>query len=127
MEIMEADEIPIFPDTHRNMECRHALALKLKAKQKVFFEGVSVQYLEGVLGIHVNQQNDSIPGYNWSSVVSMKKDGSCSWLTINDYSRKCGNVSMKFSLLAVSKKLAQTILVTFTSLSVSLEIPMASL
>ena len=39
MEIMLAEEIPIFPDTHRNMECSHALALKLKAKQEVFFRG----------------------------------------------------------------------------------------
>ena len=61
MEIMLAEEIPMFPDTHRNMECIHALALKLKAKKEVFFEGVSVQYLEGGLGIHVYQQNASIP------------------------------------------------------------------
>ena len=92
-EIMLAEEIPIFPDMHRNMECSHALALKLNAKQEVFFEGVSVQYLEGGLGIHVDQQNDSIPGYNWSAVVAMTKDGSR--LTINGYSRKCGNDYMK--------------------------------
>ena len=64
MEIMVAEENPISPDTYRNMECSHALALKLKEKQEVFFEGVSVQYLEGGLRIHVDQQNDSIPGYN---------------------------------------------------------------
>ena len=92
-EIMLAEEIPIFTDMHRNMECSHALALKLNAKQETFFEGVSVQYLEGVLGINVDQQNDSIPGYNWSAVVAMKKDASR--LTINGYSRKCGKDYMK--------------------------------
>ena len=38
MEIMVAEEIPIFPDTHRNMECSHALALKLNAKQDAFLK-----------------------------------------------------------------------------------------
>ena len=86
--IMIAEKIPIFPDMHRNMECSHALAVKLNANQEVFFEGVSVQRLEGGLGIHVDGQNDSIPGYNWSDVVAMTKDGSR--LTMNGYSRKCG-------------------------------------
>ena len=35
-EIMMAEEIPIFPNMHRNMECSHDLALKLNAKQEVF-------------------------------------------------------------------------------------------
>ena len=48
-EIMMAEEIPIFPDMHRNMECSHVLALGINAKQEVFFEGVSVQYLSGGL------------------------------------------------------------------------------
>ena len=86
--IMIAEKMPIFQDMHRKMEFSDALAVKLNANREVFFEGVSVQHLEGELGIHVDKQNDSIPGYNWSAVVAMTKDGSR--LTINGYSRKCG-------------------------------------
>ena len=53
----------------------------------LFFEGVSVQHLEDGLGIDVDKQNDSIPGYNWSAIVSMTINGSK--LMINRYSRKC--------------------------------------
>ena len=70
-QIMLAEDIPIFEDMHRNMECSHALALKLNAKQDAFFEGVSVKHLEHGLGMHVDKQLDSTPGYNWSSVVAM--------------------------------------------------------
>ena len=52
-----------------------------------FFEGVSVQLLENGLGIHVDRQNDSTPGYNWSGVLAMTRDSTR--LTINGYSRKC--------------------------------------
>ena len=69
------------------MECSHSLALKLNVKKDIFSKGVGVQHVEHGLGIHVDKQNDSTPGYNWSAVVAITRNGSR--LTINGYPRKC--------------------------------------
>ena len=85
--IMLRKHIPIFPDKDRNKECSDQLRLQLNSKHDVFFEGVTVQLLENSLGIHVDRQNDSTPGYNWSGVLAMTRNSTR--LTINGYSRKC--------------------------------------
>ena len=85
--IMLREHIPIFHHKDRNKECSNQLGLKLNSKHDVFFEGVSVQLLENGLGIHVDRQNDSTPGYNWSGVLAMTRNSTR--LTINGYSRKC--------------------------------------
>ena len=84
---MLREHVPIFHDRDRNKECSNQLGLKLNSQHDVFFEGVSVQLLENGLGIHVDRQNDSTPGYNWSGVLAMTRNST--WLTINGYSRKC--------------------------------------
>ena len=71
--IMLREYIPIFHHKDRNKECSNQLGLKLNSKHDVFFEGVSVQLLENGLGIHVDRQNDSTPGYNWSGVLAMTR------------------------------------------------------
>ena len=63
------------------------LADKLNTKNNVFFEGVTVQCLQDGLSIHVDTENDSTPGYNWSGVLAMTRTGNR--LTINGYTRRC--------------------------------------
>lgn len=85
--IMLREHIPVFHDKDRNKEYSNQLGLKLNSRHDVIFEGISVQLLENSLGIHVDRQNDSIPGYNWSGVLVITRNSTR--LTINGYSRKC--------------------------------------
>ena len=57
------------------------LANKLNCK-----EGVSVQCLQNRLSIHIGTQNDSVPGYNWSGVLTTTRNGTR--LTYNGHTRK---------------------------------------
>ena len=93
MDIMKGKDVHIFQHEERNGEFSHVLANKLNCKHTVFFEGVSVQCLKNGLSIHVDTQNDSVPGYIWSGVLAMTRNGTRS--TYNGYTRKCAPHYMK--------------------------------
>ena len=93
VDIMKGEDVHIFQDKERNVEFSNVLANKLNCKHNVFFEGVSVQCLQNGLSIHVDTQNDNVPGYNWSGVLAMTRNGTR--LTYNGYTRKCARHYMK--------------------------------
>ena len=93
MDIMKWEDVHIFQDEERNVEFSNVLANKVNCKHNVFFESVSVQCLQNGLFIHVDTQNDSVPGYNWSGVLAMTRNGTR--LTYNGYTRKCTRHYMK--------------------------------
>ena len=90
---MKGEDVDIFQDEERTVGFSHVLANKLNCKHNVFFEGVSVQCLQNGLSIHVDTQNDNLPGYNWSGVLAMTRNGIR--LTYNGYTRKCARHYMK--------------------------------
>ena len=93
VDIMKGEDVHIFQDKERNVEFSNVLANKLNCKHNVFFEGVSVQCLQNGLSIHVDTQNDNVPGYNWSGVLAMTRNGTR--LTYNGYTQKCARHYMK--------------------------------
>ena len=93
MDVIKGEDVHIFQDKERNAAFSHVLANKLNCKHNVFFEGVSVQCLQNGLSLHVDTQNDSVSGYNWSDVLAMTRNGTR--LTHNGYTRKCAHHYMK--------------------------------
>ena len=93
MDIMKGEDVYIFQDEERNVEFSQVPTNKLNYKLNVFFEGVSIQCLQNRLSIHVDTQNDSVTGYNWSGVLTMTRNGTR--LSYNGYTRKCARYYLK--------------------------------
>ena len=95
-------ECNLFPDSRRQQECSTKLAdhLQYKDKDELYFEAGTFAHIREVgqkLGVHVDVNNDSSDGYEYTGVVSffVKHDKNHSRVSVIGYNRKCCREWMK--------------------------------